>query len=84
MKDNPLFRREPPPWYDTIPMLVVSIFLSAGVFLFGATGLSVAFFHPAYQRSAWVPSLLVILSTYLFVYSIVRFVKRWRFPDRRI
>ena len=75
---NPLFRKVIAPWYDSELACIVIIVLMVPVLFFGGLGISAAQDHPDYQGIIWVPVILMLLSLFVLISTIIRLIKRSR------
>ncbi len=65
------------PWYATDTACLIKAVVMFLFVLFGADGIKVVGQIDAYNDYVWVPMLLLLLSSAVFVTNIVRFVKRY-------
>ena len=75
---DPLFRKVIAPWYDSEIACIVVIIFMLPILCFGGLGMSAALDYPAYQGYVWVPLLLILMSFFVLVSTIVRLVGRTR------
>jgi uncharacterized MAPEG superfamily protein len=75
-KNELLFRKAFIPWYDTEPVMVLTLVFSVAVLLFGMYGVVAAFETPRYRPFVWVPGLLTVLSLVVTVSTLIRMLKR--------
>ena len=82
---NPVFRKEIIPWYDSDPACFLMILFMLLVVLFGVAGISVARENVEYHGYAWVAVLLVVMSGAVIISSVVRLLKRYahRFSEKQ-
>ena len=80
---NPVFRKVIIPWYNSTTALIMMIVFMLLVFLFAATGVSVARQYPAYRGYVWVPVLLLAMSATIIVTATVRLIKRYSQKSNR-
>ena len=76
--EKPIYRKLIVPWYDSVSACFVVIIFMIIVFLFALTGLYVACEKIEHQEYIWVPSLLVLMSTWVFVLILIRLVRRYK------
>ena len=75
-KTDLLFRKAFIPWYDTEPVMYLTLAFAVGVLLFSITGIYAALDTPDYHEYVWVPSLLTFLSLTITVSTLVRLINR--------
>ena len=75
-KNELLFRKAFIPWYDTEPVMAVTLLFSALVFSFSIYGIVAAFETPRYLPYVWVPVLLALLSLGVTVSTSIRMTRR--------
>jgi hypothetical protein len=75
---NPLFRKVIAPWYDSEIACVVIIVFMVLVLCFGGLGILAARDNPAYHRIIWVPLVLILMSLFVLISTIVRLIGRNR------
>ena len=75
---NPLFRKVIAPWYDSEFACIVIIVFTALVFCFGGLGLLAAQDFPDDQGIIWVPLLLILMSLFVLISTMVRLIGRNR------
>ncbi|HUV51212.1 MAG TPA: hypothetical protein VMW78_09365 [Anaerolineae bacterium] len=78
LQQNPLFRKEIAPWYDSDTSCLIMIGFFFIVFLFGITGISEAYEKIEYHKHVWVPGILAILSGVTIISTSIRLIKRYR------
>ena len=76
--EKPIYRKLIVPWYDSVSACFVVIIFMIIVFLFALTGLYVACEKIEHQEHIWVPSLLVLMSTWVFVLILIRLIRRYK------
>lgn len=76
--EKPIYRKLIVPWYDSVSACFVVIIFMIIVFLFALTGLYVACEKVEHQEHIWVPSLLVLMSTWVFVLTSIRLIRRYK------
>ncbi len=75
-KNELLFRKAFIPWYDTEPVMVVTLVFAACVFSFSIYGIVAAFETPRYLPYVWVPGLLALLSLAITISTSIRMTRR--------
>jgi len=75
-KNELLFRKAFVPWYDTEPVMAVTLVFTALVFSFSIYGIVAAFETPRYRPYVWIPGLLAFLSLVVTVFTSIRMTKR--------
>ena len=74
---SPVFRKPVIPWYQSKTAYSLAIGFMLVVFLVGLVGISVTREYEAYNGYIWVPALLVILSGFLIITSVIRLIRRY-------
>jgi len=74
---KPLFRKVILPWYDTENACYTVIVFMLPVFLFGIAGILEASEKTEYNEYIWVPVLLIAMSTWVIVSTLIRLIKRY-------
>ncbi len=78
--DDPFFRKQIFPWYDSDAACIVLFIILLPVLLFGFAGVSAALDVPEYRAHVWLPALLVFLTagvmTSLFMRLVGRYARR--------
>lgn len=77
LQQNPLFRKEIAPWYDSDTSCLIMMGFLLIVFLFSITGISEAYEKFEYHKHAWVPGILAILSGGIIISTSTRLIKRY-------
>jgi len=75
--EKPIFRKIIVPWYDSETVCLLLILFMVLVFLFGIVGLSVSSDIVEYNNFIWVPILLILLSGWVVVSTMVRLIRRF-------
>ncbi len=75
--EKPIFRKIIVPWYDSETACLLLILFMVLVFLFGIVGLSVSSEIVEYNDFIWVPILLILLSGWVVVSTMIRLIKRF-------
>jgi len=75
--EKPIFRKIIVPWYDSETTCLLLILFMALVFLFVIAGLSVSSEIIEYNDFIWVPILLILLSGWVVVSTMIRLIKRF-------
>jgi hypothetical protein len=75
---HPVHRKLIIPWYDSHTACLIIIALMLLVFLFAASGISVAGESAAHRGNIWLPVVLLILSGSVIVLTSIRLFKRWK------
>ncbi|HEA70018.1 MAG TPA: hypothetical protein ENI07_24885 [Desulfobacterales bacterium] len=75
--EKPIFRKIIVPWYDSETACLLLILFMVLVFLFGIAGLSVSSEIVEYNDFIWVPILLILLSGWVVVSTMIRLIKRF-------
>lgn len=78
MESTPVFRKSILPWYDTNAACWFLLVIMAAVLVFAIEGLRIAAGSGVYRPHAWMPFLLIVLSSAVCVSLIVRLAKRCR------
>jgi hypothetical protein len=75
-KSELLFRKAFIPWYDTEPIMLLTLAFAVVVLLFSITGVAAALETPRFHAYIWVPCLLGGLSLVVTISTLIRFSKR--------
>jgi len=75
--EKPIFRKIIVPWYDSETACLLLILFMVLIFLFGIAGLSVSSEIVEYNDFIWVPILLILLSGWVVVSTMIRLIKRF-------
>lgn len=75
-KSELLFRKAFIPWYDTEPVMVLTLAFAVVVMLFSITGVAAALDTPRYHAYIWVPCLLGMLSLVTTLSTLIRLLRR--------
>ena len=75
-KSELLFRKAFIPWYDTEPVMVLTLAFAVAVMLFSITGVAAALDTPRYHAYIWVPCLLGMLSLVTTLSTLIRLLRR--------
>ena len=76
LEQNPVFRKEIIPWYDSNAACLIAIFIMFLVFIFGLMGFSAAREHEEYNSYMGIPIALIILSGIIIVSITIRLIRR--------
>ena len=71
-----LFRKAFIPWYDTEPVMALTLLFAVAVLLFSMAGIAAALDTTDYHPYIWVPGTLGILSLTITLTSLVRLIRR--------
>ena len=71
-----LFRKAFIPWYDTEPMMLLTLALTVGVLLFSIIGVAAAMETPRFHAYIWFSCLLGGLSLAATISTLIRLIKR--------
>jgi len=77
LQQNPLFKKEIAPWYDSNTSCLIMIGFLLIVFLFSIIGISEAYKKFEYHKHVWVPSISAILSGGIIISTLTRLIKRY-------
>ncbi|MDP6683334.1 MAG: hypothetical protein QF876_10160 [Desulfobacterales bacterium] len=77
LDEKPIFRKIIFPWYDSKTACLLLLLFMVLVFLFGIVGLSVSSEIVEYNGFIWVPILLLLLSGWVIVSTMIRLIKRF-------
>ena len=77
LDQNPIYRKEIVPWYDSDIACMALIALMVPTALFGTVGIAVARQHLPYHPYTWVPVLCVVLSAGVIVSAALRMIRRY-------
>ncbi len=75
-KSDRLFRKAFIPWYQTEPVLVLTLFFALAVLLFSMAGIVAALETPRYYAYLWVPCLLGGMSLAIILAMLIRLIRR--------
>jgi hypothetical protein len=75
-KSELLFRKAFTPWYDTEPVMLLTLVFSVVVLLFSITGVAASLDTPSYIDYLWVPCLLGALSLIVTISLLIRLIRR--------
>ncbi|MBC2709473.1 MAG: hypothetical protein HGJ94_00210 [Desulfosarcina sp.] len=75
-KSELLFRKAFIPWYDTEPVMVLTLAFAVVVLLFSITGVAAALDTPGYHAYIRIPCLLGILSLSVTISTLIRLIRR--------
>jgi putative effector of murein hydrolase LrgA (UPF0299 family) len=86
LEQNAVHRKIFSPWYDTESMCLVAILFSVLVFLFCLAGISVCNEKEDFQNYIWFPTLLMMMSSGLFLSLFIRLIRRYvtRYRNRNL
>lgn len=74
--NSPVFRKIIIPWHDSDIACFIMIGLMLAVFIFGIFGISSASETQEYQLYIWIPAILMFMSLFVIVSTLVRFFMR--------
>ncbi len=77
LDQNPIFREEIVPWYDSETACYVVTAFMLLVFLSGIIGIYTALSIVEYHEYIWVPAIIVIMSGWVIVSTSIRLIKRY-------
>ena len=77
LDQNPIYRKQIIPWYDSDLACFILIVLMIFTALFGTVGITVARGQPDYHPFVWVPVVTVALSAGVAVSAALRIIKRY-------
>ena len=75
-KSELLFRKAFIPWYDTEPVMLLTLVFAVVVLLFSLTGVAASLDTPSYSGYLWVPCLLGVLSLIVTISLLIRLIRR--------
>ena len=75
-KSDLLFRKAFIPWYDTEPVMLLTLVFSVVVLLFSLAGVVAGLDTPRYTAYIWVPCLLGGLSLIVIISTLIRLIRR--------
>ena len=75
-KSELLFRKAFIPWYDSEPVMLLTLVFTVAVLLFSITGVAASLDTPAYSGYIWVPCLLGTLSLMVTISLLIRLIRR--------
>ena len=75
-KSELLFRKAFISWYDTDPVMLLTLAFSVAVLLFSIIGVAAGLDTPRYGNYIWIPCLLGGLSLVVTVSILVRLIRR--------
>ncbi len=75
-KSDLLFRKAFIPWYDTEPVMLLTLVFAVGVLLFSITGIAAGLDTPHYHGFIWVPCLLGGLALIVTISVLIRLARR--------
>lgn len=75
-KSELLFRKAFIPWYDTEPVMLLTLAFAVVVLLFSITGVAASLDTPGYNDYLWVPCLLGALSLMVTISLLIRLIRR--------
>ena len=75
---KPIYRKLIIPWFDSEATCFFVMFFMVVVIWFALMGLDVAYGKVEYNRHMWVPFLLMLMSTWVFVSTSIRMIKRYK------
>ena len=75
-KSELLFRKAFIPWYDTEPVMLLTLAFTVPVLLFSIVGIAAALETPGFRDYVWVPCLLGGLSLVATLSTLIRLIKR--------
>jgi hypothetical protein len=75
-KSDLLFRKAFIPWYDTDPVMLLTLVFAVGVLLFSITGVAAGLDTPTYHGFVWVPCMLGGLALIVVISTLIRLIRR--------
>ncbi len=75
---KPIYRKLIIPWFDSETTCFFVMFFMVVVIWFALMGLDVAYEKVEYNRHMWVPFLLMLMSTWVFVSTSIRMIRRYK------
>ncbi len=75
-KSDLLFRKAFIPWYDTEPVMLLTLVFAVGVLLFSITGIAAGLDTPRYHGFIWVPCLVGGLALIVTISTLIRLIRR--------
>jgi uncharacterized MAPEG superfamily protein len=76
LDQNPFFRKNITPWYDSNFACRILMISMVFIFAFAITGIIVAFNSPYFREHVWFPGFLAFLSLFLMVKILLRLNRR--------
>ena len=73
---NPLFRRVITPWYNNTLKCWIMVLVMLATMLFSWAGIVVAFSRDEFRDHWMVPSIILLLSLFLFISNFIRLIRR--------
>ena len=77
LNKHPVFRKIILPWYDSEASCYFMIVLMIVFILFALVGIKIARESVEYHGYIWVPVLLVVMSSGVIVFTLIRLTKRY-------
>ncbi|MFQ5485331.1 MAG: hypothetical protein ACE5DO_08380 [Desulfobacterales bacterium] len=77
LDEKPIFRNIIVSWYDSETICFIVILFMVFVFLFAMVGLSVSGEIVEYNDFIWIPILLIVLSGWVIVSTVIRLIRRF-------
>ena len=75
---KPIYRRLIIPWFDSEAVCFFVILFMIVIIWFALIGLGVAYEKVKYHRHMWVPFLIILMSTWVFVSTSIRMIRRYK------
>jgi len=75
---KPIYRKLIIPWFDSETTCFFVMIFMVVVIWFALMGLDVAYEKVEYNRHMWVPFLLMLMSTWVFVSTSIRMIRRYK------
>ena len=75
---KPIYRRLIIPWFDSEVVCFFVVFFMILVIWFALMGLDIAYEKVEYHRHIWVPFLLILMSTWVFISTSIRMIRRYK------
>jgi len=76
--EKPIYRRLIVPWFDSEAACFFVIFFMVVVIWFSLMGIYVAYEKIEYHRHIWVPFLLILMGTWVFISTLIRLIRRYK------
>jgi len=80
---KPVYRRLIIPPFDSNAVCLVVMFFMVVVIWFAMIGIDVAYEKSEYHRHMWVPFLLILMSTLVFVLTSIRLIRRYKYHSSK-
>ena len=76
--EKPIYRKLITPWFDSVSACFIVLFFMAVVIWFALMGIYVAYEKVENHRHIWIPFLLILMSTWVFVSTLIRLIRRYK------